>query len=181
MLGNGSSPRMWGTGYRQAQLLTTQRFIPTYVGNRFKSLCPVILATVHPHVCGEQVSTRSVIAPDPGSSPRMWGTGRQSRREGIESRFIPTYVGNSGSVSAPGGVLTVHPHVCGEQLRNSFRSLRIIGSSPRMWGTVIGRSFFQSLCRFIPTYVGNSYRNGNRRLNWTVHPHVCGEQANAPR
>ncbi len=49
------------------------------------------------------------------------------------------------------------------------------GSSPRAWGTPLGRNHVTGWVRFIPTCVGNTSRStpwGSRR---SVHPHVRGE------
>ena len=69
----------------------------------------------------------------------------------------------------------VHPHVCGElHIIFSFILLNF-GSSPRVWGTLMGESIFSSELRFIPTCVGNSPNTSCRTVHRPVHPHVCGE------
>ena len=111
------------------------RFIPTYVGNRAKWFASPDSMAVHPHVCGEQIEPGDVIAPQGGSSPRMWGTAITFAAAGKETRFIPTYVGNRLLPLIARCLDSVHPHVCGEQDSNHF--------------IVLGKP------RFIPTYVGN--------------------------
>ena len=102
------------------------------------------------------------------------------------------------------GESTVHPHVCGEhELVNAsgftyagMQLLSIVGSSPRMRGTLGNRiptvthRFIPTYAgntrmvrtvdrRFIPTYAGNTFvmNHGalSSRRDSTVHPHVCGE------
>ncbi len=51
---NGSSPRMWGTGYAAYAFMNTVRFIPTHVGNSCVSEGCHAMNSVHPHACGEQ-------------------------------------------------------------------------------------------------------------------------------
>ena len=53
----------------------------------------------------------------------------------------------------------------------------MIGSSPRMWGTLQGDQFEQVAARFIPTHVGNTSRRSSAPSPTTVHPHACGEHA----
>ena len=69
-----------------------------------------------------------------------------------------------------------HPRVCGEQaiLLELWRSL--LGSSPRMRGTVTVSSFPSAWARIIPAYAGNRLLAACcYSLRWD-HPRVCGEQ-----
>ncbi len=56
-------------------------------------------------------------------------------------------------------------------------SALMIGSSPRMWGTLLGENCYMLLRRFIPTHVGNTRLRGARLRHVTVHPHACGEHS----
>ncbi len=49
------------------------------------------------------------------------------------------------------------------------------GSSPRMWGTLVGSLVCRHVIRFIPTHVGNTTLSGGVFLLMPVHPHACGE------
>ena len=113
--GCGSSPRMWGTAEEIAYGGNTYRFIPTYVGNR-----QVRLIEPKSHA---------------GSSPRMWGTATQMTPIAKRRRFIPTYVGNRPRAALRSLLISVHPHVCGEQGGKVVDDILKVGSSPRMWGT----------------------------------------------
>ena len=73
-LGDGSSPRMWGTPQFCHFLFTGCRFIPTHVGNSFTDTSANYPVSVHPHACGELLTKGNVQATHAGSSPRMWGT-----------------------------------------------------------------------------------------------------------
>ena len=44
-----------------------------------------------------------------------------------------------------------------------------------MWGTQRFNIIFRDPVRFIPTHVGNTYRNRGRLYDRPVHPHACGE------
>ena len=70
----GSSPRMWGTLLRFAHLDRLPRFIPTHVGNTPTISWLIRTLTVHPHACGEHVTSDEARGKRAGSSPRMWGT-----------------------------------------------------------------------------------------------------------
>ena len=69
----------------------------------------------------------------------------------------------------------VHPHVCGEHIFQKTSSDPLIGSSPRVWGTLPIRQGSVIRYRFIPTCVGNTSPSMIMLLPTTVHPHVCGE------
>ena len=56
-----------------------------------------------------------------GSSPRVWGTVWDGGEVARYHRFIPTCVGNCMPDTREGRKGSVHPHVCGELLRNSNR------------------------------------------------------------
>ena len=54
---DGSSPRMWGTDRPAQDQPVPRRFIPTYVGNSAARRLSSRRSSVHPHVCGEQITT----------------------------------------------------------------------------------------------------------------------------
>jgi len=112
---SGSSPRVWGTFTKTTRKRSYIRFIPTCVGNMFDNTKHSNDATVHPHVCGEHLSSSAAWRFGAGSSPRVWGTCRASTAA-ISSR-------------------SVHPHVCGEHMSSINRHSVYCGSSPRVWGT----------------------------------------------
>ena len=70
----GSSPRLWGTFGRRNAMFPAARFIPTPVGNILSSKIGIMVASVHPHACGEHVICSYSKAASSGSSPRLWGT-----------------------------------------------------------------------------------------------------------
>jgi len=70
---------------------------------------------------------------------------------------------------------TVHPHVCGEHFMASVAMMTPVGSSPRVWGTLIMLPLSLGMWRFIPTCVGNIFFPLAALPSSSVHPHVCGE------
>ena len=71
---SGSSPRVWGTFVKPPINPPIYRFIPTGVGNIRKGIMALASGTVHPHGCGEHLSTGVHDVGSSGSSPRVWGT-----------------------------------------------------------------------------------------------------------
>ena len=110
-----------------------------------------------------------------GSSPRVWGTSKNTPGRFPNYRFIPTCVGNIGGTAQRPFSRPVHPHVCGEHSRTVKRRVDDIGSSPRVWGTLQINIVFSHFQRFIPTCVGNIVFPNAHKLPPAVHPHVCGE------
>jgi len=172
----GSSPRVRGTVPLVQHVVVTLRFIPACAGNRMKFLGYVVLVSVHPRVCGEQLLFLRATALTVGSSPRVRGTDSVSVVRAVDDRFIPACAGNS---SGSGGLFhpsAVHPRVCGEQPISGCITSTCGGSSPRVRGTVHLRLEAHLLGRFIPACAGNS-RTSTRPAHVTsVHPRVCGEQ-----
>ncbi len=131
---HGSSPRMWGILARLERDVAFGRFIPTHVGNTEECYGRVPASTVHPHACGEYYTQYDLNNLNTGSSPRMWGIRETALAGCLQSRFIPTHVGNTIIRLHWIWMATVHPHACGEYFLPKASFLKKFGSSPRMWG-----------------------------------------------
>ncbi len=175
--GRGSSPRMWGTPCKRAPCNGTQRFIPTHVGNTSSSVHHDRCTPVHPHACGEHVSTTWPVPGVVGSSPRMWGTLERDLAAYVPERFIPTHVGNTREGAGRRRYAAVHPHACGEHKLMQVCNSAPFGSSPRMWGTQVHAQRQGRGERFIPTHVGNTHGRKLFVEYEAVHPHACGEHS----
>ncbi len=147
---------MWGTRLETLRTTKGLRFIPTHVGNTLDDGQYFDVQTVHPHACGEHAGLWFVYVADYGSSPRMWGTLMRGFRSMSYLRFIPTHVGNTKAGRTCKRHASVHPHACGEHVGHISSTSRVIGSSPRMWGTPCLPGPFLLCQRFIPTHVGNT-------------------------
>ncbi len=172
---SGSSPRTWGTREFIQHQAGNRRFIPTDVGNSYTTDEQGSEEPVHPHGRGE---LKDVVCGEwqyYGSSPRTWGTHRICGDSERSGRFIPTDVGNSLCVGVKGGILLVHPHGRGELVRSQSPPGSGVGSSPRTWGTLTSKNQKPQCCWFIPTDVGNSFREPPAPGANTVHPHGRGE------
>ena len=91
------------------------------------------------------------------------------------TRFIPTPVGNTPTLSTLPHLPPVHPHARGEHRYVVYEVNSFFGSSPRPWGTrdhvVVGSDGE----RFIPTPVGNTFERFVIDAAELVHPHARGE------
>ena len=151
----GSPPRTWGRLRDAPRLPGAARFTPTYVGKTPGSEREPGLPAVHPHVRGEDSTSRYPPESNCGSPPRTWG------RHGVLCVFT--------------GALPVHPHVRGEDQTCPQRPHSICGSPPRTWGRRSESGVLHGGVRFTPTYVG---KTAPPRAAWrsrSVHPHVRGE------
>ena len=133
------------------------------------------MLTVHPHACGEHKIRGGSTQRNLGSSPRMWGTPVDRSVVRAVCRFIPTHVGNTAGRYSGEANLAVHPHACGEHIWTVPVKPESIGSSPRMWGTLVVNTLIKICPRFIPTHVGNTGPSPYFPSPNSVHPHACGE------
>ena len=151
------------------------RFIPTPVGNTQTIDTDKLCEAVHPHACGEHFRRGTTAVQSVGSSPRLWGTHLSVTACSPQYRFIPTPVGNTRIGHIRKHNRAVHPHACGEHSNKLNTVMVIDGSSPRLWGTLPRAWLIAWPFRFIPTPVGNTPKRVILKLNYTVHPHACGE------
>ncbi len=154
---SGSPPRVWGKRRRS----------PTHHG----------LRTVHPHVCGENAMSALNKVEGGRFTPTCVGkTRRRGWPVGARCGSPPRVWGKLTSYASLSRCRSVHPHVCGENVRITLLIHRLArftptcvgktgrvrasagphgGSPPRVWGK-----------RSVPSRLFPSR---------TVHPHVCGE------
>ena len=129
----------------------------------------------HPRVCGEHQNVRFSDDWDGGSSPRMRGTLRRAFRKFRRLGIIPAYAGNTQPVSPCRQCNRDHPRVCGEHDPLVPSVCDVLGSSPRMRGTLGRRVVGLCLVGIIPAYAGNTTaRNASTKAK-RDHPRVCGE------
>ena len=106
----------------------------------------------------------------------MRGTARTVNAFRSQSRFIPACAGNRIGCQPRCRSTTVHPRVCGEQIRIHCEMSDRDGSSPRVRGTADDLPLCPDPVRFIPACAGNRGPSGGIGTLGSVHPRVCGEQ-----
>ena len=84
-------------------------------------------------------------------------------------------MGNTQHCSSFVLVLSVHPHVCGEDHNRLCNFYNLSGSPPRVWGRLRNIIEKKKTDRFTPTCVGKTTYGGEHPAWYEVHPHVCGE------
>ncbi len=146
------------------------------MGNAFRLRRTVSRYTVHPHVHGERCRIPRRLRSLKGSSPRAWGTPSRVDPHDLDSRFIPTCMGNAFRPLNNQTPVWVHPHVHGERPTVKDTPKRSAGSSPRAWGTLRMQYMWCFRARFIPTCMGNAVNLEIGLCCISVHPHVHGER-----
>ena len=71
------------------------RFTPTPVGTSPATRGWSDQGSVHPHACGDLVTSNLSPALNTGSPPRLWGPRKAEPGPALKSRFTPTPVGTS--------------------------------------------------------------------------------------
>ena len=131
--------------------------------------------SVHPRACGEHTFARMGVPSAFGSSPRLRGTLWLAGCMDSSFRFIPAPAGNTLTLCSRSALKTVHPRACGEHPTTPVYHSGVIGSSPRLRGTLRGGQGSGLHGRFIPAPAGNTALGGQYVRRQSVHPRACGE------
>ena len=107
-------------------------------------------------MCGEQAREFSAGGILVGSPPRVRGTGVLITIAGGEARITPACAGNSLTSSVLPAPCRDHPRVCGEQLGRQGQPGIILGSPPRVRGTVDRAVLVRLEKGITPACAGNS-------------------------
>ena len=175
MARNGTSPRLWGDCFYVRISAHNRRYIPTLVGRFTAPDTDVLKAPVHPHACGEIAAYDAKKVEKTGTSPRLWGDWGIYGPPATGYRYIPTLVGRLLLALVEEGVVTVHPHACGEISYEETGAVLTFGTSPRLWGDFSDIPRNGRVMRYIPTLVGRFAIRCPMLDAQTVHPHACGE------
>ncbi len=172
----GSSPRVRGTGAKAWRRRWWPRIIPAGAGNRATEALSASTPADHPRGCGEQRDAHDLRVFEPGSSPRVRGTGRGVGYRAGAARIIPAGAGNSATSALREESDPDHPRGCGEQAAQQPDQPGAAGSSPRVRGTVSHAGADVTLQRIIPAGAGNSRVRDECACAVADHPRGCGEQ-----
>jgi len=112
----GSPPHAWGRRFLERAYKCGIRFTPTCVGKTHHSPSGIMIFTVHPHMRGEDGMGCGLYAVGEGSPPHAWGRHDGLHRLLAIPRFTPTCVGKTNHLAARRLLLSVHPHMRGEDI-----------------------------------------------------------------
>ena len=152
-----------------------RRLIPAHAGktrviSRSGSADPA-----HPRACGENRTRRTQRPAHSGSSPRMRGKPSGTARAVRVVGLIPAH---AGKTLQPGHLLLdsrAHPRACGENTSTRFVNASCTGSSPRMRGKRLSRTFAFLGRGLIPAHAGKTGMDAATRRTQRAHPRACGE------
>ena len=131
----------------------------------------------HPHACGDKSYLYSLSLPLQGSSPCVWGQVNNETSLITYSRIIPMRVGTRNCLLVILLIIQDHPHACGDKFTVTGGDNMPKGSSPCVWGQVIGRKILISILGIIPMRVGTScHCRCGCDTKWD-HPHACGDKS----
>ena len=147
---------MWGKPLRREEHQPRMRFTPTGVGKTATDARETHRWAVHPHRCGENSVTDSVLAARTGSPPQVWGKLKLKVRHARSDWFTPTGVGKTNSVVKLYEAVMVHPHRCGENANLNGGISLGSGSPPQVWGKLRYLAAARRRLRFTPTGVGKT-------------------------
>ena len=133
--------------------------IPAYAGNTRQTRGVFPRRRDHPRVCGEHEASFAGRRAVRGSSPRMRGTHCRCNTGGCCGGIIPAYAGNTHVAPTFQSTRRDHPRVCGEHPHVIVVDIGVLGSSPRMRGTLPDFNAPDGITGIIPAYAGNTLRD----------------------
>ncbi len=132
------------------------RIIPAYAGNTGLVHVRHSGNGDHPRVCGEHCGVCGAYFSCLGSSPRMRGTPGVDGQWRVAPGIIPAYAGNTPTFPWSTTAARDHPRVCGEHIAFVPAITVVVGSSPRMRGTLHDWPIQVVVEGIIPAYAGNT-------------------------
>ena len=154
--GSGSSPRMRGKRYGEANGTVTMRIIPAHAGQTMAPASSTIPRPDHPRACGANDVNTFVDDQARGSSPRMRGKPYISALPVRVMRIIPAHAGQTSSHPARRKKNEDHPRACGANIGQEFGEQQQAGSSPRMRGKLGDVALLADPRRIIPAHAGQT-------------------------
>ncbi len=173
----GSSPRVRGTRTHGQALRFWRRLIPAGAGNTVIWAPCRGRSSAHPRGCGEHATSASATEMSRGSSPRVRGTLPAAVGEILCPRLIPAGAGNTGPKHTRPLGRAAHPRGCGEHRRDAGGGKDVLGSSPRVRGTLWSGRPGRCRTRLIPAGAGNTGLWSSTPPPPPAHPRGCGEHS----
>ena len=98
------------------------------------SMPVLIMATVHPHMRGENKFVLAQLAAVLGTPPHAWGKLFHQSQLPFDNRYTPTCVGKTGFSWYSSSISSVHPHMRGENECLEALMQKQVGTPPHAWG-----------------------------------------------
>ena len=152
----GSSPRLRGTRTVLVVRGDGRGIIPALAGNTWLYVATASSQRDHPRACGEHCIVYIPANTRQGSSPRLRGTPAAHSSTTTAHWIIPALAGNTGPRASPAPIARDHPRACGEHAREVDPGRYVVGSSPRLRGTLGVVEHLLGLHGIIPALAGNT-------------------------
>ena len=111
----GSSPRVWGQGWKLENYWDKARIIPTRMGTSCSSLPLRLSLWDHPHAYGDKHGIQHFRSFPYGSSPRVWGQVKDEVLTAQGAGIIPTRMGTRYTAELDKKFDEDHPHAYGDK------------------------------------------------------------------
>ena len=172
---SGSSPRLRGTRGGWSCVLGVLGIIPALAGNT--ALCCLRRSVFwdHPRACGEHKDCGSRRRMGQGSSPRLRGTLADGVLLHAPHGIIPALAGNTSMRDMIPSSGRDHPRACGEHGVHDHIGADLLGSSPRLRGTLLQCCCLPFTPGIIPALAGNTLTGCQLFRVRRDHPRACGE------
>ena len=171
----GSSPRV--RGKRQRPVHLRGRLIPARAGKTRRIPWPSRQCGAHPRACGENIRRLRGGPGERGSSPRVRGKLVLAHRVRRARGLIPARAGKTVGWRGAHWTPTAHPRACGENTGFGLRTIRSLGSSPRVRGKRQGGRGRGARRGLIPARAGKTLDRSSAWRRMGAHPRACGENA----
>ena len=173
----GSSPRVRGEASARRMESRIRGIIPAGAGRRqYQTIIPEEERD-HPRGCGEKSSAVTSLCRPEGSSPRVRGEEASMMILAPGEGIIPAGAGRRYSFQRWLRAHWDHPRGCGEKRCGVKGQFAVEGSSPRVRGEVLERSYFHTVSGIIPAGAGRRLQPRAPVGARGDHPRGCGEKA----
>ena len=145
------------------------------MGTRLNSCYGMSVSRDHPHAYGDKEIITLIPCCQLGSSPRVWGQVNITVNKSTARRIIPTRMGTSRQVTPHMCKYEDHPHAYGDKFYSPQNTAVATGSSPRVWGQVIGDLDTSAKLGIIPTRMGTRHSSSEGGCDSGSSPRVWGQ------
>ena len=171
----GSSPLTRGKRIAKIAKRALGRLIPAHAGKTISSSRMYQNDAAHPRSRGENLSVRSPVASDSGSSPLTRGKPSHQARRNRGPGLIPAHAGKTRCLSRSTKCLRAHPRSRGENQIDSSAGNKLPGSSPLTRGKLLLDPEEVPIEGLIPAHAGKTRPPACQGPEWAAHPRSRGE------